>query len=126
VITRVFRIAILMGAFNIASTLGASSQLLRLAKPTLSGAIYVARAQRATTARPVLGYRVYVSATDSGAGWTGPAFTDEYGRFAFYNLRPGRYLLRIFDANGQRVWQQLVTVPGALQSIVVVAPKRAL
>jgi hypothetical protein len=100
----------------------AALSMRSLRPPTLSGAVYVVPFASSRSAKPVLGYRVFVSIATSDAPWIGPAFTDEYGRFVFYGLAPGKYLLRIYDANGRRLWQQIVAVPGTLQRIVVVPP----
>lgn len=95
----------------------ARSQPTQLKPPSFSGALYVLSPGSANaTAAP--GYRAYVSLT-SGTSWQGPAVTDEYGRFSFYGLASGSYLLRIYDPHGTRVWQQVVEVPGTVPRIVI-------
>lgn len=62
---------------------------------------------------------VYVLPLNSkGAEWSAPVLTDSYGRFVFYNLANGKYLLRIMCGD-IRAWEQIVTVPQALGPIKV-------
>jgi hypothetical protein len=70
----------------------------------------------APSATPAAGYAVYVYSQMTG--WVGPGIVDNYGRYAFYNLPPGWYLLQIYVQNLQ-VWQQQVQVPGAVRPIVL-------
>jgi hypothetical protein len=98
----------------------ARSQPVQLQPPSLSGAIYVLSPGR-PNATAVPGYKAFVSVT-SGTAWQGPAITDEYGRFSFYGLLSGTYLLRIYDPHGTRVWQEVVQVPGTVPRIVIAPP----
>jgi hypothetical protein len=54
----------------------------------------------------------------TGTGWIGPSITDSYGRYAFFNVPPGQYLLRV-NFNGVIIWTEGVYVPGANHIIVV-------
>jgi hypothetical protein len=54
----------------------------------------------------------------SGTGWIGPSITDSYGRYAFFSVPPGQYLLRV-TLNGAIIWTEGVYVPGANHVIVV-------
>jgi len=85
--------------------------------PSLTGSLYF---YRGNTSTPLPGYRVYLyyPATQR---WTYPALTDTYGRFAFYDLAPGEYLLRVYRSGDvkSQVWQQSVRVPSQLRPIVL-------
>jgi hypothetical protein len=51
----------------------------------------------------------------SSAKWYGPVITDSLGRFSFFNVPGGRYLLRVYTAGSkQPAFQQEVTVPGKI------------
>jgi hypothetical protein len=52
----------------------------------------------------------------------GPSITDAYGRYAFYGIQEGRYLVRIYMSEinwRQQVWQQEVRGPGEVKAIVL-------
>jgi hypothetical protein len=74
---------------------------------------------------PVIQYEIYLFG-QSGM-WIGPAITDINGGYAFYNLPPGKYLMRIYrvqyqsQTQSQRVpvWEQQVQVPGVVNPIVL-------
>jgi hypothetical protein len=85
---------------------------------SLSGTLYQYRADRDRPA-PASSVRVFVREPSAGK-WIGPILTDAYGRFAFYNLKAGRYLLKVYRSASTEslVWQQEVAVPGQLQPIV--------
>jgi hypothetical protein len=87
--------------------------------PVLAGSVY--RGSSGGTSTALVGALVYVHGgkVDDGS-WTGPVVTDAYGRFAFGDLVPGRYVLRVFVAR-KRVWEQVVTVPNRLAPIIVPA-----
>ena len=85
----------------------------------LAGSVY--RGGAGSTSTALVGALVYVRDTRADGGqWTGPVLTDAYGRFAFGDLAPGRYVLRVFVAR-KRVWEQVVPAPGQLSPIVVPA-----
>ena len=65
---------------------------------------------------PAVGYAVYVYSQNTR--WIGPGIVDSYGGYAFYNLPPGWYLLRIYS-QGFQVWEEQVQVPGAVRTIVL-------
>lgn len=86
---------------------------------SLSGTLHQYRPDR-NQPTPVSGYRVFVREPSTGK-WIGPVPTDAYGRFAFYDLKNGLYLLNIYRSTDTRtlVWQQEVAVPNQLQPIVL-------
>jgi hypothetical protein len=86
---------------------------------SLSGTLYQYRPAQDRPA-PASSVRIFVREPSAGK-WIGPILTDEYGRFAFYNLKAGRYLLKVYrSANAASLaWQQEVAVPGQLQPIVL-------
>lgn len=70
---------------------------------------------------PLSGYEVYLYDRQSQK-WIGPSLTDAYGRYAFYGIQEGRYLMKIYmsDTNWrQQVWQQEVRGPGEIKAIVL-------
>jgi hypothetical protein len=70
---------------------------------------------------PAVGYKVYLYNWNSG--WIGPAVTDGYGRFAFYNIRYDTYLLRInARAVNTPVFQEQIRVPGHINPIILRQP----
>ncbi len=69
---------------------------------------------------PLSKYEVYLYARSTG--WIGPSLSDGYGKYAFYNVPAGRYLLRI-HFRGTQVWQQEVQVPSTVQPIVLPAAR---
>lgn len=87
--------------------------------PSLAGSVY-RNTSTGASATAVGGALVYVHPADDASGpWSDPALTDAYGRFTFPVLSRGKYLLRVF-VGGQRVWQQVVTVPPNVLSPIVV------
>ncbi len=89
------------------------------ASVSLSGAVYQ-RQPQGDRPSPIPQCRVYLLDAASGA-WIGPVPTDSYGRFAFYDLRSGGYVLKVFKPrDGKRpAWQQQVTTPSRLPPIVL-------
>jgi hypothetical protein len=69
---------------------------------------------------PLSNYEIHLYAKSTG--WIGPSLTDGFGKYAFYNVPPGRYLMRIQFRNRQ-VWQQEVQVPGTVSPIVLPATR---
>lgn len=70
---------------------------------------------------PLSGYEVYLYDRQSQK-WMGPSITDAYGRYAFYGIQEGSYLLRIYMSETnwrQQVWQQEVQGPGEVKAIVL-------
>ncbi len=86
---------------------------------SLTGSIYRYRGERENPV-PLPNYRVFLRRSADGA-WTGPILTDGLGRFAFYGLKSGPYLLKIYRTadNRSQVWQQEVAVPGHVKPIVL-------
>lgn len=109
------------GAVLIVATLALSFGGAEADAPSVSGALYKL-GMGAQHSQPVRGASVYVHAAGqpATAAWIGPNLTDQYGRFAIYNLAPGQYLLRIFSST-IRLWQQTFVVPpeAKLGSIVI-------
>lgn len=98
---------------------------------SLSGSLYRYNPTLRKTRPPALpGQRVYLY-SNRPSRWIGPSITDSYGRFAFYDLSPGVYLLRIYPptfrgrptdsstSGKQYLLQQEVKVPGRVQPIVL-------
>jgi hypothetical protein len=92
--------------------------LAQAQSPSLSGSVY-RQAPSARAPSPVRGLEVYLYSQRTR--WIGPAMSDGYGRFAFFNVAPGRYLLRVYS-DKRVVWQGEVTVPGRVEPIVLPAP----
>lgn len=65
---------------------------------------------------PAVGYQVYLYT--NSMGWIGPVYTDSWGRYAFYNLSSGQYLMRVY-ALGNQVWQQQLNVPCRVNPIIL-------
>jgi hypothetical protein len=100
-------------------------------KLSLSGALYLYEPAN-PKAPPLPGYRAYLYSSQSKR-WIGPSITDNYGRYAFYDVTPGTYLLRIYPPGYRgkpnqsqsvqsvqpHVWQQEVRVPGKVKPIVL-------
>ena len=86
--------------------------------PSLYGSLY-RQAPGAGAPTPVRGLEVYLYSARTR--WVGPAMSDGYGRFAFFNVAPGRYLLRVYSEK-RVVWQGEVTVPGQVEPIVLPLP----
>lgn len=88
-------------------------------KVSFSGTLYQYRSDR-DHPTPIPNLRVFLLEPSSGK-WTGPVLTDSYGRFAFYDLQAGRYVLKIYRSADTRslVWQQEAAVPGQLPPIVL-------
>lgn len=82
---------------------------------SLSGSLY-RRNPHGTTPIAANGYRVYLY--NRSAKWIGPAITDFKGRYAFYNITSGSYLMRVYD-DGHKVWEQEVRIPGRVSPIVL-------
>ncbi len=81
----------------------------------LSGSCYVVD-RRIDRSVPAVGFNVYIYSKSTG--WIGPSIIDSYGRYAFYNAPPGRYLMRIYQQK-RHVWEQGVVVPGTVEQIVL-------
>ena len=92
--------------------------LARAQSPSLYGSVY-RQAPRASAPTPVRGLEAYLYSQRTR--WVGPAMSDGYGRFAFFNVAPGRYLLRLYSEK-RVVWQGEVTVPGRVEPIVLPGP----
>jgi hypothetical protein len=105
-------------------------------KLSLSGALYrYEPANPKASPPPLPGYRAYLYSRPSNR-WIGPSITDSYGRYAFYDVAAGTYLLRIYPAGyrGELTqnpskpavqpysWQQEVKVPGQVRPIVLRNP----
>ena len=86
--------------------------------PSLYGSLY-RQAPRGSAPMPMRGLEVYLYSARTR--WVGPAMSDGYGRFAFFNVAPGRYLLRVYSEK-RVVWQGEVTVPGQVEPIVLPSP----
>jgi hypothetical protein len=87
---------------------------------SITGALYKLTMGK-TKSQPVAAASVYIHAAGQpSAAWIGPSLTDQFGRFTFYNVPPGQYVLRIFSST-IRLWQQTLNVnPEAkLGSIVI-------
>ena len=65
---------------------------------------------------PIVGYQIFIFSQMTQ--WIGPAISDGYGRYAFYNVPSGQYLMIIRNGSYQ-LWQQMVIVPGSLPPIVL-------
>lgn len=86
--------------------------------PSLVGSLYKI-ASTSSQATPVVGASVYLHPNGQNDDvWIGPNLTDARGRFAFYNIARGSYVMRMYSGT-IRLWQQLVTVPGNIPPIVV-------
>jgi len=88
--------------------------------PSVSGSLYKLRLGDKNSAA-VVGASAYVHPVgDASSPWIGPNLTDRFGRFVFYNLPSGAYVIRIFSST-IRLWQQTLNVnPEAkLGSIVI-------
>ena len=70
----------------------------------------------ANGAEPIAGARLFVR--QGAAEPIGPALSDSYGRYAFYDISPGRYHLTVYVHDAKR-WDVEVTVPGDLAPIVI-------
>jgi hypothetical protein len=103
---------------------------------SLAGALYRYDSSNSKAAPPALpGYWVYLYSRQSHR-WIGPSITDSYGRYAFYDVVSGTYLLRIYPAGDRgepaqnqstqavqpHIWQQEVKVPGRVRPIVLRHP----
>jgi hypothetical protein len=55
-------------------------------------------------------------------GWSSPSFTDGHGRYAFYGVPPGPYLMRVVNYKNSVVWEQQVGVPSQVPPIVLPRP----
>ncbi len=103
---------------------------------SLTGALYRYEPANPKAAPPPLpGYRVYLYSRQANR-WIGPSITDSYGRYAFYDVDSGTYLLRIYptgyrgeadqsqvtQAVQPHIWQQEVRVPGTVKPIVLRNP----
>jgi hypothetical protein len=87
--------------------------------PLLAGSIFkIALGDKHSI--PVVGADVYLhpAGTTDPDAWLGPNLTDVYGRFTFYNVPQGRYLLRIYSGT-LHLWEQVVELPATLQPIVI-------
>ncbi len=86
---------------------------------SLSGAVYQ-RQPQGDRPLPIPQCRVYLL-DEASRAWIGPVPTDSYGRFAFYDLRNGSYVLKVFRPNDRKrpAWQQQVTTPTRLPPIVL-------
>jgi len=85
--------------------------------PSVSGGVY-RQAPGFSAPAPIRGLEVYLYSERTR--WIGPAMSDTYGRFAFFAVAPGRYLLRVYW-DRRMVWQSEVTVPGRIEPIVLPA-----
>ncbi len=136
------RVSFLIQTTQAASSLGLNniSQIHQISQInqslSLSGTLYrYEPANRKAPPPPLPGYRVYLYSRQANR-WIGPSITDSYGRYAFYDISYGTYLLRIYptgyrgEANqGQsdqsvqpHIWQQEVKVPGKVKPIVLQRP----
>ncbi len=86
--------------------------------PSITGSVHVYNPS-GQRPYPAGGYEVFLW---FGRMWSFPVVTDSYGRFAFYNVRPGSYLLRIYNRNRVQVWEQNIIVPIQLTPIVLPRP----
>jgi hypothetical protein len=73
----------------------------------------------AGVSKPVPGCQTFLY--NPSSGWIGPSITDAYGRFAFYNVPRGEYVLRIFDGSGHQIWNEAVVVPTPAVHTVVLS-----
>lgn len=62
----------------------------------------------------VTGLKAYLYG-EAGSKWFGPSISDSNGRFSFFGLASGKYLLRIYvNGNKSPAFQQEVSVPGKI------------
>ena len=106
-------VLLMAGAILLTSTLAFAQTV------SLSGTVYQYRPGSDRPA-PSPNLRVFLYDPSSGK-WIGPVLTDSYGRFAFYDLKGGKRLLKVYRSADTRsaAWQQEVTVPAQLQPIVL-------
>lgn len=64
-----------------------------------------------------VGYEVYIYSDSTQ--WIGPSITDSLGRFAFFGIQSGRYLVS-FSLNGREVWRGGAIASG--RSVVITLP----
>lgn len=97
----------------------ASSANTQLPPPSLGGALYI-HVPNSPQPIPASGYQVFLYRREFG--WSMPSFTDSYGRYAHYGVRPGTYLMRVVNRYSHTVWQQEVVIPSQLPPIVLPRP----
>jgi hypothetical protein len=86
----------------------------------LKGTVYL-YAPQAENPIPVSGYEVKLYNVKQQKSLN-PSITDAYGRYAFFGIPRGKYVLSITKAGPywrQRVWRQEVTAPGTPDPIVL-------
>lgn len=112
--------AILCAALALMNAATAAPAGLNAPSPSLSGSIYQ-NSSGTNVSNAMVAVSVYLRLADATAEtqWNGPVLTDQFGRFVFDDLPTGRYLLRAYDANGYRLWEQVVGVPTRLPPIIV-------
>jgi hypothetical protein len=67
-----------------------------------------------TSGSAVTGLKAYLYG-ETGSKWFGPSISDSNGRFSFFGLASGKYLLRIYvNGNKSPAFQQEVSVPGKI------------
>jgi hypothetical protein len=92
--------------------------------PALAQSVSLVGSLRTSSGGPVVGANVYVTRTKDVNGNSvsdsevGPVASSGTGQFAFYNLPPGQYAIRIVVA-GNAVWRGTAGVPGQLNPIVL-------
>ena len=87
---------------------------------SLKGSLYLYNPD-GKTPLPLSGYMVSLYNIRSKK-FLNQSVTDSYGRYAFYGVSEGEYLLRVYMTGShwqQQVWQQKVQAPSVIQSIVL-------
>jgi hypothetical protein len=113
-------IVLLFAVLSMTDSASAVPVMAKVGPPALSGSIYQ-NASRTNVSNAMVAVSVYLRLADPTTQnpWLGPVLTDQFGRFVFDNIPPGRYLLRAYDVNSYRLWEQVVGVPSQLQPIVI-------
>jgi hypothetical protein len=103
-------VTLLLLVGSVAATVPASGPL------ALSGAVFHTAEKANTQPRPWAQLSVYLFSEQRR--WIGPSMTDFYGRFAFIGIKPGTYLMRIYN-NRSMEWEEEVMAPTVLTPIIL-------
>jgi len=88
----------------------------------LSGSFFVQNTS-APKPDPMAGITVYLYG-EALKAWSKPIYTDSLGRFSFMSLDPGTYYIRALNANGAKIWEQMLVIKAGATTLGPITLRR--